>query len=235
MNTELEVALGGVRARIEQAAVRAGRPPSDVSLVAVSKTHPAEMIAAAAGLGLRHFGENRIQEAIPKIEALSGRGLIWHLVGHLQSNKAGKAVEHFDLIHSIDSIELAHEVARRAARIGKRQRVLVQVNGSGEASKSGCVPGAFHDLARAVAGHPELELEGLMTIGPLDPDPESARPAFRLLHRLRDEARQALGLPLPHLSMGMTDDLEVAVEEGSTLVRVGTALFGRRSGVVEIR
>ena len=225
---QLELALASVLARIALAATRAGRDPSSITLVAVSKTHPVDAIAAAVALGLRHFGENRTQEAVPKIEALAGRGLTWHLVGHLQSNKAGKAVEHFDLIHSIDNPALAGEVARRAARIAKRQRVLIQVNCSGEASKSGCDPAAFHELARAVALLPDLQLEGLMTIGPLDPDPESARPAFRLLRRLRDEARAALGLELPHLSMGMTDDLEVAVEEGATLVRVGTALFGHR-------
>lgn len=228
MKTELEVALEDVLARIERAAARAGRSQSDVTLVAVSKTHPAERVAEAAVLGLRHFGENRIQEAVPKIEALAGRGLVWHLVGHLQSNKAAKAVEHFDLIHSIDDPGLAAEVARRAGRIGKRQRVLVQVNCSGEASKSGCAPSEFPGLARAVAAFSELQFEGLMTIGPLDSDPESARPAFRQLRRLRDDARATLGLELPHLSMGMTDDLDVAVEEGSTLVRVGTALFGRR-------
>jgi uncharacterized pyridoxal phosphate-containing UPF0001 family protein len=152
----------------------------------------------------------------------------WHLIGHLQSNKAARAVELFDLIHSIDSESLARETARRAAQHGRRQPILLQVNCSGEAAKSGCEPDALPGLAEAAAAEPALELLGLMTIGPLDPDPEAARPAFRMLARLRDEARRRTGLALPHLSMGMSGDLEVAVAEGATLVRVGSALFGAR-------
>jgi pyridoxal phosphate enzyme (YggS family) len=146
-------------------------------------------------------------------------------VGHLQSNKAGKAVELFDVIHSVDGPSLAAEIGRRALKAGKVQRVLIQVNCSGEESKSGCSP---DDAIPAVTGIESLELEGFMTIGPLDPDPESARPAFRRLRGIRDSAEAALGKRLPVLSMGMTGDLEVAVEEGATLVRVGTALFGER-------
>lgn len=155
-------------------------------------------------------------------------GLTWHLVGHLQSNKAARAVELFDVIHSIDSAALAREVARRAAQRGKRQRVLIQVNCSGEAAKSGCEPAALPALLEAALAEEALDLQGLMTIGPLDPDPESARPAFRQLAALRDDARRRTGLALPHLSMGMSGDLEVAVAEGATMIRVGTALFGKR-------
>lgn len=194
----------------------------------------------ARALGLTHFGENRIQEAelkIPKVAELSAAvtspsnqptPLIWHLIGHLQSNKAAKAVDLFDLIHSIDSPGLATAVAKRAKTTSKQQRVLIQVNCSGEHQKSGCQPSEALALAQQVTAHPELHLEGLMTIGPMNDNPESARPAFHQCRALRDEIAKSQNLPLPHLSMGMTNDLEVAIEEGATLIRVGSALFGHR-------
>jgi pyridoxal phosphate enzyme (YggS family) len=199
--------------------------------VAVSKTFPAGAVIEGIDAGLGHFGENKVQEAqakIPLVMAARAVRPAWHLIGHLQSNKAGKAVELFDLIHTMDSADLARAVARRAGAIGKRQRVLLQVNCSGEAAKSGCRPEEAPAIATAIAGHPELSLEGLMTIGPLDDDPASARPAFRRLRAIRDALVAATGLALPHLSMGMTADLEVAIAEGATIVRVGSALFGPR-------
>ncbi|HEX7878851.1 MAG TPA: YggS family pyridoxal phosphate-dependent enzyme, partial [Candidatus Eisenbacteria bacterium] len=224
-----------VRARIQAAARASWRDPEAITLVAVSKTFPAEdvieAVVDAIDAGLAHFGKNKVQEAEAKIPIVASARTArpeWQLIGHLQSNKAGKAVELFDLIHSIDSTSLAQAVARRAGMIGKRQRVLLQVNCSGEAQKSGCEPDDAADVARAIAGHTELALEGLMTIGPLDDDPGSARPAFRQLRELRDRISAQLGLPLPHLSMGMTGDLEVAIAEGATIVRVGSALFGQR-------
>jgi uncharacterized pyridoxal phosphate-containing UPF0001 family protein len=261
---DIQQNLDQVRARLERAARAAGRAPSDIRLIAVSKTFPAGAVLNAIQVGLTDFGENRVQEAAAKIpevaRALAGGAAApggaganggaaapggagahggggapggagaptWHLIGHLQSNKAARAVELFDLIHSIDSAALAREVARRAAPRGKRQQVLIQVNCSGEATKSGCEPAALPALLEAVLAEPALELLGLMTIGPLDPDAESARPAFRQLAALREDARRRTGLPLPHLSMGMSGDLEVAVAEGATMIRVGTALFGAR-------
>lgn len=217
-----------VHDRIEAACHRAGRDPASITLIAVSKTRPVEDIEAAIAAGLVHFGENRVQEGIAKFEHVKGGPVKLHLIGHLQSNKAGKAVELFDLIHSIDSEALATEVNRRAEKIHKVQPILIQVNCSRETRKNGCDPGDLPALRRAVAALPNLDLRGFMTIGPLSDDPETARPAFRELARLRKESEEDLGQPLPELSMGMTADLEVAVEEGATLVRVGTALFGER-------
>ncbi len=246
--------LARVRERIAAACAAAGRDPSTVTLVAVSKTRPVEAIEEAIAAGLTEFGENRVQEAIPKIERLraarggggapaapgssgsSGpvppggppRPVRFHLIGHLQSNKAGKAVEVFDLIHSIDSESLAGDVNRRAERIGKVQPVLIQVNCSREARKNGCDPADVPALRRAVEACSNLDLRGFMTIGPLSDDPETARPAFRELVRLKSDSEEDLGRVLPELSMGMTGDFEIAIAEGATLIRVGTALFGER-------
>lgn len=195
---------------------------------------PAEVVRAAWQAGARVFGENRVQEAEAKIRQLAGLdGATWHLVGHLQSNKAGKVVGLFDLIHSVDDAELLRALGRRAVAAGVTQGILLQVNCSGEASKSGCAPDDAVALARLAHDTPGLALRGFMTIGPLEPaDPDvalaGARRAFRRLRELRQAAEQAVGTMLPELSMGMTDDLEVAIEEGATLVRVGTAIFGSR-------
>lgn len=210
---------------------RVGRAADSVTLVAVSKTVPLAAVEAAWGAGARTFGENRVQEAEAKIRAFHPPGIAWHLVGHLQSNKAGRAVELFDLIHSVDDLELVRALARRAGARAKRQALLLQVNASGEAAKSGCAPEEAAALARCVLEAPALALRGLMTIGPMPgpgDDPEAARPAFRRLRALRDELERTLGVSLPELSMGMTGDLEVAIEEGATLIRVGTAIFGSR-------
>jgi hypothetical protein len=220
--------LEEVRGRIARAARRAGRDPARVTLVAVSKTHAAGAVAEAAAAGQLHFGENRVQEARDKIP-LSPPGLVWHLVGHLQGNKARDAVLLFPWIHSLDSADLARELDRRAGAAGRSPRVLIQLNLSGEATKSGIPPGRLPDLARAVLGLPHLSLAGLMTIPPPGDDPEAARPYFRQLALLLGDLRSSLGEPgLDQLSMGMTHDLEAAVEEGATLVRVGTAIFGER-------
>ena len=224
----LTARIAQVRERIAAACISAGRPVDSVRLVTVTKTVPVETIREAIAAGLTDLGENRVQEAAAKIETLGRDGLAWHLIGHLQSNKAGRAVQMFDLIHSVDSEALAREIDRRAGLAGKKQRILIQVNCSGEESKSGCAPAELPDLARAVARLENLELEGLMTIGPLDADPESARLAFVLLRNLRDATQARLGRPLPELSMGMTGDLEIAIGEGATLVRVGSAIFGER-------
>lgn len=211
-----------MRARIDRACDRAGRPRADVTLIAVSKTHPASIIAAAYAAGLRDFGENRVQEALPKIERLRGEGVTprWHLIGHLQTNKIRAAIEGFDILHSIDSERLARAISERAER---PVSVLIEVNVGGEASKFGVAPEDAPKLAEGIGALPNIDLRGLMTVAPQADDPEGVRPVFRKLREMRD----AIGLT--ELSMGMTDDLEVAVEEGSTLVRVGRALFGARA------
>jgi pyridoxal phosphate enzyme (YggS family) len=195
--------------------------------VAVSKTVDLERIRAAIDAGQDLFGENYLQEARDKIAAL-GRQVSWHLVGHLQSNKARGAVELFDLIHAVDRIKLARALDAAAARLGQIQDVLIQVNQEGEATKSGVSPEAAPELLKEVARLPHLQVLGLMTMPPWFPDPEAARPYFRALRELRDRLRDLSGLPLTELSMGMSGDFAVAAEEGSTLVRVGTAIFGQR-------
>lgn len=219
--------LQEVRAAITAACQRAGRDPSAVRLVAVSKTVDLERLRAAVDAGQDLFGENYLQEARDKIAAL-GRQVGWHLVGHLQSNKARGAVELFDLIHAVDRFKLAAALDAAAARLGQVQDVLIQINQAGEATKSGVEPGAAPELLKEVARLPHLRILGLMTMPPWFPDPEAARPYFRALRALRDHLRGLTGLPLDELSMGMSGDFAVAVEEGATLVRVGTAIFGQR-------
>jgi hypothetical protein len=198
-----------------------------VRLVAVSKTVDLSLIQAAVDAGQDLFGENYLQEARDKVAVL-GRQVSWHLVGSLQSNKARGAVELFDLIHTVDRIKLARALSAAAARLGKVQDVLIQVNQGGEATKSGVGPSAAPALLQEVARLPHLKVLGLMTMPPWFPDPEAARPYFQALRELRDHLRGLTGLPLTELSMGMSGDFAVAVEEGSTLVRVGTAIFGSR-------
>jgi len=220
--------LALVRRRIEAAAVRSGRPASAVTLVAVTKTMPVEAIREALTAGVTILGENRVQEARDKIAALPNAAR-WHLIGHLQTNKARMAVGLFDRIHSLDSIRLADELHRHSAEAGRRVRCLVQVNVGGEAQKNGVSEDEVRPLLEAVSRLPNIVVEGLMAIPPYLPDPEAVRPFFRSLRLLRD-ALTAEGFFLPDLSMGMTHDFEVAVEEGATLVRVGTAIFGPRDG-----
>jgi pyridoxal phosphate enzyme (YggS family) len=219
--------LQAVRAAITAACQRAGRDPGAVRLVAVSKTVDLERLRAAVDAGQDLFGENYLQEARDKIAAL-GSQVSWHLVGSLQSNKARGAVELFDLIHAVDRVKLARALDAAAARLGKVQDVLIQVNQGGEATKSGVEPGAAPELLQEMARQPHLRVLGLMTMPPWFPDPEAARPYFKALRVLRDHLRGLTGLPLTELSMGMSDDFAVAVEEGATLVRVGAAIFGRR-------
>jgi pyridoxal phosphate enzyme (YggS family) len=219
--------LKEVYAAIAAAAGRAGRDADAVRLVAVSKTVDLERLRAAIAAGQRLFGENYLQEAQAKIEAL-GDGISWHLVGHLQTNKAKGAVELFDLIHAVDRLKLARALEAAAARLDKIQDILIQVNQGGEETKSGVVPEAAPELLQEVARLPHLRVLGLMTMPPWFPDPEAVRPYFQALRELRERLRHLSGLPLPELSMGMSGDYQVAVEEGATLVRVGTAIFGSR-------
>jgi pyridoxal phosphate enzyme (YggS family) len=221
-----------VRERVAAAAERSGRAANSVLIVAVSKTIPVERIRAAYDLGFTTFGENRVQEAREKIAALSLPSLRWELVGHLQTNKAAVAVELFDRIQSVDSIKLAEVLEKRAAAERKVLPILLEVNVAGEATKSGFAPEQVSDAVHAVAALPHLRPEGLMTIAPLVASPEEVRPVFRRLRELRDRVREAVPLGADggwqQLSMGMTDDFAVAIEEGATIVRIGRALFGER-------
>lgn len=220
--------LQSVRDRIAVACARAGRSPGSVRLIAVSKTVPVAGVAEALAAGQNLFGENRVQEALAKM-AEAGPEAVWHLVGHLQKNKARHAAGAFALIHGLDDRELAFELDRRAAVRSMAQPVLVQANLSGEASKRGSDEDGLISLLTIVAGLPHLDLRGLMIIPPPVDDPELSRPWFRRLRELRDRAASLLARPLPELSMGMTDDFEIAIEEGATLVRVGRAIFGERT------
>ncbi len=223
--------LGSVRQRIGAACARSGRELAAVTLVAVSKGHPPESVCALAGLGQTLFGENRVQEAKAKIPQCPGQ-LHWHLVGHLQTNKARDAVRCFEMIQSLDSLRLALEVNKHADAAAKTIPVLLEVNVAGESSKFGYKPESLLAELKEVNALPRLEIHGLMTIAPWTPTPEKARPIFRRLRELKFECEGLLGAPLPHLSMGMTGDFEVAVEEGATLIRLGTALFGERRSAI---
>ena len=233
---QLQQRIITVQARIATAARRAGRDPADVSMIAVSKTQAPETVAAAYRAGLRLFGENRVEEAAPK--ALAVADLLapepppsWHMVGHLQSRKAADALPWAAMIHSVESEKLARRLSRFCAEQVREMPVLIEVNVSGEDSKYGVLPGALADLVNLVAGLPGLRLEGLMTVAPIAADPEDVRPIFAGLRVLRDDlAERYPGLGLRHLSMGMTDDFEVAIEEGATLIRIGRAIFGERNG-----
>jgi PLP dependent protein len=221
--------LERVSEKVARAAERAGRSADEITIVAVSKTFPAETIRTAHEAGLRHFGENRIQEFEAKQATQLGfADAIWHFIGHLQSNKAHRAVHLFDRIDSIDSIELARKVDAAAAMEVKRLPVLIEVKLSHEEAKSGVRENELRALAETIRGLVHLELHGLMTVPPYTDDPEGARPYFRKLRELTDELRRELRLALPFLSMGMSHDFEVAIEEGATEIRVGTALFGER-------
>ena len=223
--------LEEMKRRLEDAARRAGRDPADIRLVAVTKTVGLERLKEAVAAGHNLFGENYVQEAKTKITSL-GPGLTWHFIGHLQSNKAKAAVELFDLIHSVDRASLAQALEQAAARRDKIQDILLQVNLAGEASKSGTAPEDAQDLLSEIGKMPHLRVLGLMTMPPWFDDPERVRPYFRALRELRDRLRglQLGEGDLSELSMGMTGDFEVAVSEGATLVRIGTAIFGRRPG-----
>jgi pyridoxal phosphate enzyme (YggS family) len=224
---DLEANLAVVRERIAAACARAGHEPNSVALLAVTKSHSPETVSEAARAGLTLFGENKVQEAKAKIPLCPGR-LRWQMIGHLQSNKCRDAVELFEMIQSVDSLPLAQEINRRAEQASKRMPILLEVNLAGEASKFGFKPAAVLEALPAINALTRLEIHGLMTIAPWTQEAEKVRPIFRQLRELKEACEQSLGAPLPHLSMGMSGDFEVAIEEGATLVRVGTALFGAR-------
>jgi pyridoxal phosphate enzyme (YggS family) len=231
---ELEARIAAVRERIAAAARRAGRDPNEITLVAVTKTHGPETVVAAYQAGLRHFGENRVEEAGPKVEAVArllagAPPPTWHMVGHVQSRKAAQVLPWARMVHSVDSEKLARRLSRFCQEAGQELDILLEVNISGEASKYGLTPAQVPQVVEAIATLPGLRLQGLMTMAPIVPDPELARPVFAGLRTLRDDlARRFPALCWQHLSMGMTDDFEVAVEEGATIVRIGRAIFGER-------
>ena len=227
--TQLATNIAHVRSIIAEAAQQAGRRPEEVTLVAVSKTVPIELVRIAYNLGVTNFGENRVQEALPKIAVFHPAGVRWHMIGHLQSNKAGKVVGSFDCVQSVDTLHVAQALNRHAGEKSIRLPVLLQVNVSGEASKEGMSLAEAPEVARQIIALPHIEVQGLMTIAPLGADPEEVRPVFRGLRSLRDQLSSKLPLcSWQHLSMGMTDDYRIAITEGATIVRIGRAIFGER-------
>ncbi len=222
--------LETIRGKIAQACGRVGRDPGTVTLVAVTKTFSAGVVREAVDAGIRDIGENYVQELASKRTQLGDDTIRWHFIGHLQSNKAKAIADWITMVHAVDSVTLVAELDRRAARVGRVLPCLIEVNTTGEGTKFGVRPAAAVDFARSLAGYSNVRIAGLMTIGPFLPDPEGSRPMFRQLRQLRDEI---VGLAQPnatmeHLSMGMSGDFEVAIEEGSTLIRLGTAIFGPR-------
>jgi pyridoxal phosphate enzyme (YggS family) len=230
--TSLLERIAGVRAQLSAAAHRSNRPVDEITLVAVSKTHPAEAVREAIAAGLDNFGENRVQEAESKIPDVGRTAARWHLIGHLQSNKARRAVELFDCIHSLDSPDLAQRLNRICNELGRQELpVLIQVDLGQETTKTGVEEQGVSELLAVIHDCPRLRLTGLMTLPPFFDEAESVRPYFRRLRELRDglKAKGAFGDHPGELSMGMTHDFEIAIEEGATMVRVGTAIFGQRS------
>ena len=219
--------LAAAQARIGAAAERAGRDPAGVRIIAVTKTFAAERAAAVVALGVRDLGENRVQEAAAKMPAVPG-GVRWHLIGHLQTNKASRAAGLFDVVQSVDSERVAEALGSRRPEEADALEVLIEVELTGIAGHTGLAPARLAEVAAAVAAMPRLRLRGLMTMAPLLDDPAATRPTFARLRTLRDELQQRLGCELPELSMGMSNDFEVAVEEGATMVRLGRVLFGER-------
>jgi PLP dependent protein len=221
--------LQQIQERIAAAAERAGQDASAIQVVAVSKTKPVRLILEAIDAGVTDIGENRVQEARDKFEQID-LPIRWHLVGHLQRNKIRQALEIFNLIHSVDSLRLLEEIDGRSAQLNRRTDVLVQVNTSGEASKFGLPPDAVLDFMEKAVNSTNVHIRGLMTIGAFLPDPEAVRPSFVQLRRLQEKIRdqQFPGIEIEYLSMGMTSDFEVAIEEGANLIRIGTAIFGER-------
>lgn len=235
MQRNLNDILDEVKARIAAACERSGRNAADVQIVAVTKTHGAEVVAEAWSAGLAAVGENKVQEAAWKKEA-SVSGPEWHLIGHLQSNKVRQALEIFDFIHSVDSLKLADRINFIADETGARVGILLEVNVSGEKSKNGMAPDLVESAVRHILEEcPRITVEGLMTMAPFSENPEDARIYFRRLRELRDAVEKKLNIGLRHLSMGMSGDYEVAVEEGATLVRLGTVLFGDRPKIKSVR
>ena len=223
--------LTRIREKIADAALRSGRNPDEVEIVGVTKTVPADRVAAAVAAGLRILGGNYIQESLEKIDALSSLDVSWHFIGRLQSNKAKFAVNHFDLIHSVETEKLAAEINRQAAKQNKVQTVLIQVNAGQEATKAGVLPDDALTLVKSISRLENIKIRGLMTMPPYFDDPERARPFFRAVNDLKKRIEDEIiaNVSMKTLSMGMTGDFEAAVEEGATLVRIGTAIFGERS------
>jgi PLP dependent protein len=217
-----------IRRRIADACARARRDVSEVQLLAVSKGHGPDAIAAAVEFGHTLFGENKVQEAKAKIPLCPGR-LHWHMIGHLQSNKCRDAVQLFDMIQGVDSLALATEINKQADKFAKTMPILLEVNVAGESSKFGYNPEALLAEFEQINALPKIEIHGLMTVPPYSPNAERSREYFRQLRALKEKCEAILGAPLPHLSMGMSGDFEIAIEEGATIVRIGTALFGPRS------
>src|SRR5207248_641767 len=221
--------IARVRSRIEEAAGKVGRSAGEITLVAVSKTVPVELVEIAYNLGIADFGENRVQDALPKIAEFHPRGMRWHMIGHLQSNKAGKVAGAFDAVQSIDSLHLAQVLNKHAEEEGKMLPVLLQINVSGEASKEGMTLEETPGIARQIGALASLKVRGLMTIAPLVDDPAEVRYVFRGLRELRERLQNEVAeCSWDELSMGMTDDYSVAIEEGATIVRIGRAIFGER-------
>ena len=219
-----------VKQIVEDAAKKAGRSPNEVIILGASKTQPVEKLIEAYEAGLRYFGENRVQEGIKKIEALKDyKDIHWHLIGGLQTNKAKYAVRHFELIHSLDRKELADELDKRAKKEGKVQDVLIEVNVGEEESKYGVKPENLEELFEYTLSKENINVLGLMCIPPYSEDKEASRPYFAMLRKMRDKLQDTYRKKLPHLSMGMSNDFDVAVEEGATIVRIGTRLFGERN------
>jgi hypothetical protein len=223
--------LNSICLRIAAACARVGREAQSVTLLAVSKTHPPETIREAVANGQLLFGENKIQEAKAKIPLCPGKAR-WQFIGHLQSNKVRDAVELFELIQGVDSLAIAKEISKRAEQAGKTMPILLEVNVAGEGSKFGYAPEQLLAELNELNALPRIEIHGLMAIPPYAPVPEKARPYFQKLRELKARAEAVLGAPLPQLSMGMSGDFEVAIEEGATIVRIGTALFGERLSTV---
>jgi pyridoxal phosphate enzyme (YggS family) len=219
--------LDSIQQRIANACGRAARDANSVTLLAVSKSHPPESIQAAVACGQIFFGENKVQEAKAKIP-LSPSKARWQFIGHLQSNKVRDAVELFEMIQGVDSLAIAQEISKRAEQAGKTMPILVEVNVAGEGSKFGYQPEKLLAELDALSALPRIEIHGLMAIPPYSPVPKKTRPYFQRLRELKVQAENILGYPLPQLSMGMSGDFEIAIEEGATIVRVGTALFGER-------
>jgi pyridoxal phosphate enzyme (YggS family) len=217
-----------IRQRVAAACQRAGRSAGEVTLIAVAKTFSSSAVAEALSAGVPDIGENYVQEFLEKRSVLANEAVRWHFIGHLQRNKVKSVVDAVAMIHSVDSLRLGREISERASEKGRVVDILLEVNTSGEASKFGVAPSGAAELAAGLAGLACVRLVGLMTIGPFLPDPEESRGAFRGLAGVRAGLVRS-GFTLPHLSMGMTNDFEVAIEEGSTMIRIGTAIFGRRT------
>ena len=226
----LEDSYQETKSRIETAATKAGRKPEDIELIAVSKTWPIEIISNLVNCGHRTFGENKVQEIETKVPLMPSN-LEWHFIGHLQKNKVRKVLPHVKKIHSVDSLQIAQRINHIASELGLFPKVLLQVNNANESSKHGFSPSSLVESFDNLLKLDRIEIEGLMSIPPFDPDPENVRPNFIFLRNLRDKIEKDSGVPLPQLSMGMSNDYEIAIEEGATSVRVGSSIFGKRKYV----